>query len=103
MELRRKLPMPWVDQAQVLLFVDVGHIKLNNEPWVGAVNTATGSNRYSLKGWGVGLNLSKDKWAVQSAVAATLGDNPGRSLDGQNADGRDSDVRAWLQASRVFD
>lgn len=103
LELRRKLPMPWVDQAQVLLFVDFGHIKLNNEPWLGAVNTATGSNRYSLKGWGVGLNLSKDKWAVQSAVAATLGDNPGRSLDGQNADGRDSDVRAWLQASRVFD
>lgn len=103
LELRRKVVMPWVDQAQLLLFVDAGRVELNAQPWPGAVPTATGRNGYTLKGWGVGLNVAKDKWAVQSAVAARIGSNPGRATDGSDADGRESDVRAWLQATRRFD
>ncbi|MDX9843144.1 MAG: ShlB/FhaC/HecB family hemolysin secretion/activation protein [Aquabacterium sp.] len=103
LELRRKVAMPWVDQAQLLLFIDAGRVALNAQPWAGSVPTATERNSYTLKGWGVGLNLAKDKWAVQSAVAARIGSNPGRAADGSDADGRESDVRAWLQATRRFD
>lgn len=103
LELRRKVAMPWVDQAQLLLFVDAGRVELNAQPWPGAVPTATGRNGYNLTGWGVGLNVAKDKWSVQSAVAARIGSNPGRATDGSDADGRESDVRAWLQATRRFD
>lgn len=103
LELRRKLSLPWVEQAQLLLFVDMGAIQLHTDAWTGAINNATGRNRYTLQGWGVGLNLVKNAWSVQSAVAARLGKNAGRALDGSDSDGRDSDVRAWLQASRRFD
>lgn len=103
LELRRKLTLPGVTRAQALLFVDTGAVRLHRSPWTGSLTNAENRNDYPLAGWGLGLNLAWDKWFVQSAVALPLGHNPGRNVDGTEADGKDSQIRAWLQATRRFD
>ncbi len=63
-------------------------------PWTG--------NSYRLSSAGVGLNLQGARWSFRSAWAHRLGDNPGHSAAGLNADGRRDDNYLWLQASLRF-
>jgi hypothetical protein len=60
-------------------------------------------NSYSLKGWGVGV---RDQIAriVQSELvdARKIGDNPGASVTGRDADGLENTNRVWFIASVAF-
>ena len=93
---------PW-GPLQVVGFYDVGGIRLHDDAKGIAIATATGRNAYSLSGWGVGMNLSKTgSHAVRFAWARKIGDNPGRSVAGLDADGHDDKSRLWLQATLWF-
>lgn len=98
-ELRYDLPDPphWSD-IQLVTFFDAGTITLYADPWANAVISATGENDYWLYGGGFGVNLGKaGRYALRTSFAHTLGNNPGRSVDGRNADGKDGDSRVWMQ------
>lgn len=99
LELRYDLPVTprWSD-IQLVTFFDAGNITLYADPWNNAVISATGENDYWLYGGGFGVNLGKaGRYALRTSFAHTLGNNPGRSLEGNNADGKDGDSRAWVQ------
>ena len=103
LELRRNIDVGIPQLTlQGLGFFDTGRIWLHQDSWAGSEISATGRNRYDLNAVGAGLNLWFDQWTVRTAVARTLGDNPGRSIGGLDADSRSSDWRAWIQASLSF-
>lgn len=98
-ELRYDLPVKpsWSD-IQLVAFFDAGHITLNEDTWANSVNNADGRNNYWIQGAGAGINLGKaSRYAVRASFAHTIGGNPGRSLNGKNADNKDDDSRVWLQ------
>jgi hypothetical protein len=39
---------------------------------------------------------------LRAMLAMKLGTNPGRDVNGNDADGRDSRMRAWIQAVKYF-
>ncbi|UUC53328.1 ShlB/FhaC/HecB family hemolysin secretion/activation protein [Pseudomonas citronellolis] len=103
LELRRNLPIGLPNaKLEGLGFFDSGRVWLHQDTWPGSTVTATGRNRYDLNALGLGANLWVGQWSLHAAVARTLGDNLGRSLSGQDADGRASDWRGWIQASLAF-
>ena len=60
-------------------------------------------NHYSLSGAGVGFNWTLPQgWAFSAYVATKLGNNPGRSASGNDADGKDSSARGWVSAEWGF-
>jgi hemolysin activation/secretion protein len=89
-------------KLQALVFLDAGQIKLHQSPWSGSVVNAEGANSYHLASVGIGANLWSGNWALRAAMAHGLGDNPGRTPGGLDADGRDSTWRGWLQALYSF-
>jgi hemolysin activation/secretion protein len=103
LELRRNidLGLPSVT-LQGLGFLDTGRVWLNENPWPGSLNNADETNRYDLHAVGLGANLWAGDFSVRTAAARTLGDNPGRGQSGLDADGRDSDWRAWIQVAYAF-
>jgi hemolysin activation/secretion protein len=103
-ELHWDLPLPTKDMGlQLLGFYDVGHIRLYRTPWANAVSTATNKNDYWLEGAGMGF-LYKYTEAMKLKVtwAHALGGNDGRSVAGQDSDGRSDSHRFWLQAIISF-
>ena len=101
-ELRRNIDIGGDRKLQGLAFVDAGRVRLHKSAWPGSLTNADGTNEYSLAGAGVGANLWIGRWTLRAAVARTLGDNPGRSLAGLDADGRSSKWRGWVQAAYAF-
>lgn len=97
-ELRHDLRFHDAVAAQAVLFADHGGVRQHIDSWPGSVNPWTG-NRYELSSLGLGLNLQGERWGLRSAWAHRLGDNPGRSAAGLNADGRKRDQYLWLQLS----
>ncbi|UWX04275.1 ShlB/FhaC/HecB family hemolysin secretion/activation protein [Pseudoxanthomonas sp. NC8] len=88
--------------AAVRAFVDTGAV------WI-VDNTRGGRaapgfrNHYSLSGAGAGFNWNLPRgFALSAYVARSIGDNPGASASGNNADGRDSDVRGWVGVEWAF-
>lgn len=102
LELRRNLNIGSDRRLQLLGFVDAGHVTLHKNLWAGSIVNAGNTNSYNLSGAGIGANLWVGRWTVRAAVARTLGDNPGRSLNGRDADSRSSNWRAWVQAAYAF-
>ncbi|MGI4779030.1 MAG: ShlB/FhaC/HecB family hemolysin secretion/activation protein [Janthinobacterium lividum] len=102
LELRRNVDVGAERRLQLLGFVDAGHVMLHKHVWPNSVVNADNANSYSLAGAGIGANLWVGRWTVRAAVARTLGDNPGRSLAGRDADSRSSNWRAWVQAAFAF-
>lgn len=91
--------MPAWAATQLVGFFDSGWVKLHHDVYAGAITNATGKNDYWLNGAGVGLNIGKaGLYSVRTTYARTLGDNPGRSATGKDADNRSEDNRFWLQA-----
>ena len=91
--------MPAWAATQLVGFFDSGWVKLHHDIYAGAITNATGKNDYWLNGAGVGLNIGKaGQYSVRTTYARTLGDNPGRSATGKDADNRSEDNRFWLQA-----
>lgn len=77
-------------------FVDWGRITVNksaDQP----IDSATGANRYGLAGAGLGLALNRvGAYRLNMVWAQALGSNPGRSLSGNNSDGKPSRSRLLL-------
>lgn len=102
-EVRYGLPaVPLGGAAELSGFIDSGRVRVNRDP-NGVPNTnACGCNSYSLHGAGVGLRWNSEWAGLSVSYAHALGHNPGRGLDGRNADGRRQDEQVWMQASIRF-
>jgi hemolysin activation/secretion protein len=89
-------------EASVRGFVDGGAVWIAKDLRGGAADPGI-ANQYSLSGTGLGLNWRMPRGLSLSAYVATrLGDNPGRSANGNDADGRDSRTRGWIGAEWAF-
>lgn len=95
-ELRRELLSGKWGRLLASVFVDAGLITLNTNQWTNAVSSATGKNEYWLSGVGVGLNLTNGRYSLRASYAEKLGNNPGRTIQGNDADGRNDSGRFWL-------
>lgn len=104
LELRYDLPGATpLGQLQLVGFYDIGSITLHDDPRHIAIATFGGQNDYRLSGWGLGVNVSKaGSHALRLAWAQKIGDNPGRSTAGLDADSRTDKSRVWLQATLWF-
>lgn len=103
-ELRYNLPVPlkW-GSYQVSGFYDAGHVTLHQTPWVNSVATISGSNSYWLQGGGLSMLMSMSSVGSLKLIwARTIDSNPGRSLNGKDADGRAESDRFWLQGMITF-
>ena len=88
---------------QLVGFIDTGNITLHKDVWTNSISSATGKNNYWLSGGGLGVNLSKSGlYALRASWAHTIGDNPGRSTTGKNADNYSEENRFWFQTSIWF-
>jgi hemolysin activation/secretion protein len=89
---------------QASAFFDRGQIQLHKKEWMGwqGMNT-TITNSYSLSGLGLGVDYSRPgNVLLRVMVAMKLGTNPGRDANDNDADGRDSRFRGWIQAIKYF-
>lgn len=104
LELRYDLPGGTaLGPLQLVAFYDTGHIVLHKDAKNIPITTWSGRNDYSLSGWGLGVNLAKTgSHALRLAWAQKIGDNPGRSSAGLDADSRKDNSRVWLQATFWF-
>lgn len=86
------------------LFYDAGGITLNHDTWTGwNAGNPNLPNRYTLAGWGVGLDWRFMPAALLSAsLAAPVGSNPGRDINSNNADGRGNRARLSIVLSAQF-
>ncbi len=102
-ELRYNLPVPaaW-GNLQLCGFYDAGHVTIRKEETAIPLGTATNLNSYWLQGLGAGLSYSSPgSFTLRASWAHVIGDNPGRSVKGNNSDGQSNDDRFWLE-SRIF-
>ena len=86
------------------LFYDAGGIRLNKTTWA---NWNAGNpgleNSYTLSGAGVSLDwLPKRNTALSVVLATPVGSNPGRDANGNNADGKNEGLRAWISLNAQF-
>ena len=89
--------------SDVSAFYDIGQVKLNRKPYQGALVSGGPGNSYDLQGVGLGCRWRAPAGvSVQLQVATKLGNNPARSADGRDADGRSGRTRAWLQVATYF-
>jgi len=89
-------------QAAIRAFVDTGSVWLVADQRGGRADPGI-PNHYSLSGAGLGCNWSLPRgFSLSAYVAAKIGDNPGRSADGNDADGKNSNVRGWVGAQWTF-
>lgn len=87
-------------QWQFVGFYDAGRITLHQDGKGIPIPTATGKNDYTLSGLGLGLNFSyRSTFVLRAGWASKLGSNPGRSVQGMDADGARDKSRLWLQAT----
>lgn len=79
-------------------FYDIGYVRRNQDKWVkGTVN------QYHLHGLGASVTWQPIPQArLQLITAAKLGNNAGRDVNGNDSDGKDSSVRAWVVGSWSF-
>ena len=81
----------------VTLFYDYGNIKQYNN--LLGINLTT-PNKYSLKGWGIFLDIiSSNKYGFKLGWADSLSGNPGQTSSGNNSDGKDNSSRYWFLGS----
>lgn len=87
----------------LLGFYDWAHVRRNVETYAGwnNINPAM-PNSYSLQGWGTGIRYNWSKFRLEALFARKIGDNPGRSTTGEDADGTSRRNRVWLLATLNF-
>ena len=87
---------------QVSGFIDAGNITLQKNEVI-APSTATNRNNYWLQGAGLGFNYAySGTFSLRGSWAHVIGDNPGRTAAGNNADGHSDKSRFWMQAMFYF-
>ncbi|MBU0986546.1 MAG: BamA/TamA family outer membrane protein [Proteobacteria bacterium] len=86
-------------KMQLVGFIDTGYVKLHKDPWTASITNATNSNDYWLSGAGAGIIIvMANLYGLRLSYAHKIGDNPGRSIAGNDADNRNDNGRFWLQA-----
>jgi hemolysin activation/secretion protein len=89
-------------RAAVRSFVDNGEVWLVHSKRGGLADPGI-QNQYSLAGAGLGFNWNLPRGLSLSAYVATqIGDNPGRSFAGNDADGENKNTRGWVGAEWAF-
>jgi hemolysin activation/secretion protein len=85
-------------------FFDAGRIVLNKSTWPEwNAGNASLPNQYALKGAGLGIRFEIAQIAKIDLVAARkVGDNPGKSASGLDANGRSDKGRVWLVGTLLF-
>lgn len=84
------------------IFYDTGAIWINQDTRNGSADPGT-RNHYGLSGAGFGFTWALPKGVTANLDAATkIGNNPGQSANGNDADGRDSQSRVWLGVNWAF-
>lgn len=84
------------------LFFDAGTVWINRDTGNGLGYPGV-PNNYGLTGAGFGFTWNLPKGFTANLDAATMiGSNPGRAVNGDNADGRDNRSRAWLGLGWAF-
>jgi hemolysin activation/secretion protein len=70
-EIRYLLPevMPLPGDIQTIAFIDNGSIKINHDPWPGAIS----DNTVNLSGIGIGLNWAWKNWMFKTNYAKKIG------------------------------
>ncbi|NTV02883.1 MAG: ShlB/FhaC/HecB family hemolysin secretion/activation protein [Chlorobiaceae bacterium] len=103
-DLRYAIPIPFLwGRLQVGGFYDAGRITVQNDRGMAPLGTATERNTYWLQGVGVGLTYSNGGGlSIRTTWARTIGENPGRSVSGNNYDGNPDRARFWVQAAYGF-
>lgn len=104
LELRYDLPFTTpLGSLQLNSFIDAGFIQMHQDKGSVSIGTAEKKNRYDLQGAGLGLTLAKgDRFFVRTGYAWKIGPNPGRTLDGKDADNRDDPGQFWAQGVFKF-
>lgn len=103
-DLRYTLPFPssW-GNLEISGFYDAGRITIQHDRTMSILGTATERNTYWLQGAGIGLSYSyRGRVTLRSVWAHMIGDNPGRSISGNNYDGHADRSRFWVQAAYRF-
>ena len=89
-------------KAALRAFVDGGTVWIVDDTRDGAADPGI-TNHYSLGGAGLGLDWSLPRGLSISAFVATkIGNNPGRSAAGNDADGKSSSTRGWFSMEWAF-
>jgi hemolysin activation/secretion protein len=104
LETRYELPeiVPGI-RAQLVLFGDLGHIRLNKDTWPGSVTNISGRNHYWLAGAGPGINIEKSGvFHVQFSYGHKIGHNPGRDSDGKDVNNKDDRGAFWIKGTILF-
>ena len=96
--------VPYLGQVQAAAFYDFGWIRQHADTWNnwnGGIDSV--SNSYTIGGTGLGLTVERgSRYQFKAFWAMKLGNNPGRSAQGLDSDGKSMDSRFWLQASAFF-
>jgi len=89
---------------QLAPFFDHGQVRLHHNLWDGWQDGNTHlQNRYGLSGYGLGLNWSPPgAFLMRLGVAQPIGNNPGRSVQGLNADNSTRSPLVWLHLIKYF-
>ena len=99
-ELQRALAPQWFAS----LFLDYGYIQLHQNPWANwQAGNPTIENKYALTGAGLSLTwLPSDRVTARMMLAAPIGSNPGRDLNGRNSENAKDGPRLWGALSWNF-
>lgn len=108
LELIYNLVKPY-GRVQLKGFFDYGFIGLHYDNYnlntgkFMSIDTATKRSQYGLSGAGLSLMLTDQKrFSISTTWAHTIGENPGRTTQGKNADGGTDKQRFWLQGVVAF-
>ncbi|WP_162846154.1 ShlB/FhaC/HecB family hemolysin secretion/activation protein [Seongchinamella sediminis] len=97
--------LPWGGSLQASLFYAYGWTQLFEDPWDGwEGDNPFIKNNISLQSWGVGLTQTWGSGLILRASAGRqVGSNDSRNpVTAEDADGSDSDYRAWMQVIYYF-
>jgi hemolysin activation/secretion protein len=103
-DLRYSLPVTSLGgNLQISGFFDAGQVQVEKYRTTTDFGTATNRNVYWLQGYGAGLNYDfSGRFSIRTTWAHVIGNNPGRSITGNNSDGKNDRSRYWLQALMYF-
>jgi hemolysin activation/secretion protein len=103
LELRYDAPVQaaW-GRVQLSAFVDGGRVRTNKNPNGVPLSTACGCNSYNLSGAGLGVRWSRENVSLSAFYAQGIGGNPGRSVNGVDANGESTRRQFWLQSAIWF-
>jgi hemolysin activation/secretion protein len=92
-----------MDGLQLSGFYDMGWIRQHARLWAEWQPISGQPNDYRLQGVGLGMRWSPNAhFQTQALLAYAIGDNPGSDAAGNDSDGADNSLRAWLQLSLNF-